>query len=175
MKHVASFLCALCFAGSGLTASEPFQFMKAGEVQPRGWLLEQIRTDATQGYGPVLDKLTDRCDIPVFDSLHKSELAKPKLGEVWWNGETTGNWLDGLIRTAYLSGDATAKKQVDGFVTRILAMQEEDGYLGTYPKALRYEQPVTNKNGELWSQSCLFRGLLAYYEFTGRSEVLRSS
>lgn len=172
MKHVASFLCALCFAGSGLTASEPFQFMKAGEVQPRGWLLEQIRTDATQGYGPVLDKLTDRCDIPVFDSLHKSELAKPKLGEVWWNGETTGNWLDGLIRTAYLSGDATAKKQVDGFVTRILAMQEEDGYLGTYPKALRYEQPVTNKNGELWSQTCLFRGLLAYYEFTGRSEVL---
>lgn len=131
MKHVASFLCALCFAGSGLSASEPFQFMKAGEVQPRGWLLEQIRTDATQGYGPVLDKLTDRCDIPVFDSLHKSELAKPKLGEVWWNGETTGNWLDGLIRTAYLSGDATAKKQVDGFVTRILAMQEEDGYLGT--------------------------------------------
>jgi DUF1680 family protein len=151
-----------------------FEFLRVGEIQPRGWLLEQIRTDATQGYGPVLDKLTDRCEVPVFDSRNKSELAKPKIGEVWWNGETTGNWLDGLIRTAYLSGDAAAKRQVDGIVARILAMQEKDGYLGTYPKALRYEQPVTNKNGELWSQTCLFRGLLAYHEFTGRRDVLEA-
>ena len=152
----------------------PFQFLKVGEVQPRGWLLEQIRADAAGGYGPALDKLTDRCEVPVFDSRNKSELAKPKIGEVWWNGETTGNWLDGLIRTAYLSGDATAKRQVDGLVARILAMQEEDGYLGTYPKALRYEHPVTAKNGELWSQTCLFRGLLAYYELTGQREVLEA-
>jgi len=120
-----------------LPARAEFQFMKVGEVQPRGWLLEQIHTDATQGYGPVLDKLTDRCEVPVFDSRNKSALVKPKIGEVWWNGETTGNWLDGLIRTAYLSGDAAAKRQVDGIVARILAMQEEDGYLGTYPKASR--------------------------------------
>ena len=149
-----------------------FQFLKVGEVKPRGWLLEQIRTDATGGYGPVLDKLTDRIELPVFDSRNKSELAKPKIGEVWWNGETTGNWLDGLIRTACLSGDATARRQVDEMVARILAMQQEDAYLGTYPKALRCEQPVTSKNGELWSQTCLFRGLLAYHEFTGRRDVL---
>ncbi|MFA6564778.1 MAG: beta-L-arabinofuranosidase domain-containing protein [Verrucomicrobiia bacterium] len=174
MKHIASFLCVLCILSGGLFASEQFQFLKVGEVQPRGWLLEQIRADATGGYGPVLDKLTDRCEVPVFDSRNKSALVKPKIGEVWWNGETTGNWLDGLIRTAYLSGDAAAKRQVDEMVARILAMQEEDGYLGTYPKALRYEQPVTNKNGELWSQTCLFRGLLAYHEFTGRRDVLEA-
>ncbi|MBI5685888.1 MAG: glycoside hydrolase family 127 protein [Verrucomicrobia bacterium] len=174
MKHIALFLGALVILSGRLSGSELFQFMKVGEVQPRGWLLEQIRTDATCGYGPVLDKLTDRCEVPVFDSRNKSELAKPKIGEVWWNGETTGNWLDGLIRTAYLSGDAATKRQVDGIVTRILAMQEEDGYLGTYPKALRYEQPVTTKNGELWSQTCLFRGLLAYHEFTGRRDVLEA-
>ncbi|MCX6908149.1 MAG: glycoside hydrolase family 127 protein, partial [Verrucomicrobia bacterium] len=174
MKQIASILCALCVLSGALSASEQFQFLKVGEVQPRGWLLDQIHTDVTGGYGPVLDKLTDRCEVPVFDCRHKSELAKPKIGEVWWNGETTGNWLDGLIRTAYLSGDAAAKRQVDQMVARILAMQEEDGYLGTYPKALRYEQPVTTKNGELWSQTCLFRGLLAYYEFTGRSEVLEA-
>ena len=149
-----------------------FTFLKVGEVQPRGWLREQIRTDATAGYGPVLDKLSERCELTVFDCRGKSSLAKPKIGEVWWNGETTGNWLDGLIRTAYLSGDAAAMRQVDSYVTRILAMQEEDGYLGTYPRALRYEQPVTAKNGELWSQTCLFRGLLAYHELTGRRDVL---
>ena len=151
---------------------QEFQFLRIGEVQPRGWLLEQIRMDATNGYGRVLDQLTERIELPVFDSAKKTGLVKPKLGEVWWNGETTGNWLDGLIRTAYLSGDATAKRQVDGLVARILAMQEPDGYLGTYPKALRYESPVTAKNGELWSQTCLFRGLLAYHELTGRRDVL---
>ena len=169
---VVGFLLAAL--GGAQAVGAQFEFLRVGEVQPRGWLLEQIRTDATQGYGPVLDRLTDRCEVPVFDSRHKSELAKPKIGEVWWNGETTGNWLDGLIRTAYLSGDAAAKRQVDGMVTRILAMQEEDGYLGTYPRALRFEQPVTNKNGELWSQTCLFRGLLAYHEFTGRRDVLEA-
>jgi hypothetical protein len=168
---------ALALAGRMDAAEAPrqaFQFLRMGEVQPRGWLLEQIRMDATNGYGPLLDKLTDRCEVPVFDCRHKSALTKPKVGEVWWNGETTGNWLDGLIRTAYLSGDAAAKNQVDAMVARILAMQEEDGYLGTYPKALRYEQPVTAQNGELWSQTCLFRGLLAYYEFTGRRDVLEA-
>ena len=141
-------------------------------MQPRGWLLEQIRMDATNGYGRVLDKLTERIEPTVFDTVRKTELAKPKHGEVWWNGETTGNWLDGLIRTAYLSGDAAARRQADELVARILAMQEPDGYLGTYPKALRDEQPVTAKNGELWSQTCLFRGLLAYHELTGRRDVL---
>lgn len=177
MKVAALLMLALSIAPV-LQGGEPsparFQFLRAGEVEPRGWLLEQIRTDATQGYGPVLDKLTDRCDLLVFDCRNKSELAKPKLGEVWWNGETTGNWLDGLIRTAYLSGEPAAKRQVDDMVARILAMQEPDGYLGTYPKGLRFEQPVTARNGELWSQACLFRGLLAYHEFTGRAEVLEA-
>ncbi len=31
---------------------------------------------------------------------------------------------------------------------------------------------MTAKNGELWSQTCLFRGLLAYHELTGRRDVL---
>ena len=160
----------------GLAAAEvpqaQFQFLSIGDVQPRGWLLDQIRMDVTNGYGLVLDKLTDRIEMSVFDSRNKKELAKPKKGADWWNGETTGNWLDGLIRTAYLSGDAAAKRQVDGRVAQILAMQDEDGYLGIYPKAKRYESPIGIQNGELWTQACLFRGLLAYYELTGREDVL---
>ena len=49
----------------------PFQLLKVGEVQPRGWLLEQIRADAAGGYGPALDKLTDRCEVPVFGPVTK--------------------------------------------------------------------------------------------------------
>lgn len=153
-------------------AREKFQFLKIGEVQPRGWLLDQIRMDATNGYGPVLDKLTDRIEITTFDSRNKTELAKPKIGGDWWNGETTGNWFDGLVRTAYLSGDAAAKMRVDKLAAQFLAMQDTDGYLGIYPRAKRFESPVVTQNGEFWTQACLYRGLLAYHELTGRAEVL---
>jgi len=170
-------VAAVLIVGSvhGAAAAKPMrlEWLRVGEVLPRGWLLEQIRMDATNGYGPVLGKLFDGCDINAFDCRAKKELPPNKLssGEVWWNGETTGNWLDGLIRTAYLSGDEAAKRKVDDIVARVLAMQEEDGYLGTYPPRVRYEQPVASNNGELWSQACLFRGLLAYSEFTGRKDV----
>jgi hypothetical protein len=176
-KHPILGLCLLAaVAGPDPCAAAPtdhhFQFLRVGEVQPRGWLLEQIRTDVTDGYGPLLDQLTDRIEPAIFDSRHKTELAKPKIGGDWWNGETTGNWLDGFIRAAWLSGDAAAKRRTDELVTRFLAMQDEDGYLGIYPKAKRFESPIVGQNAEFWTQACLFRGLLAYHELTGRQDVL---
>jgi uncharacterized protein len=175
LKKALTTLATFALAVSLVADEAPhaqFQFLRIGDVQPRGWLLDQIRMDMTNGYGPLLDKLTDRIEAATFDSRNKTTLVKPKIGAVWWNGETTGNWLDGLIRAAYLSGDAGAKSRADQLVSQILAMQEADGYLGIYPKAARFESPIGVQNGELWTQACLYRGLLAYYELTGRAEVL---
>ena len=170
------FVAALTAITSNLFAAgapaEQFKFLRIGEVAPRGWLLEQIRMDMTNGYGPVMDKMTYRIELPIFDSSKKTELIKPKIGADWWNGETTGIWIDGLIRAAYLSGDEVTKKQVDEMVTKILAMQDTDGYIGIYPKAMRFPSPIGAQSGELWTQACLYRGLLAYYELTGREDVL---
>jgi len=156
------------------TVRPRFQFLPAGEVQPRGWLLEQIRADVTEGFTPVLDQLTPSyCDMSAFETRNKSDLAKPKIGGLWWPGETSGNWLDGYFRMAYLSGDQKAKAEADALVEKILKNQEDDGYLGVYPKGLRYQSPLgPPNNGELWDQTCLFRGLLAYSEMTGRQDVL---
>ena len=153
-----------------------FQFLPAGEVKPCGWLLEQIRADVTEGFTPVLDKLTPSyCDMSAFETRNKSDLAKPKIGGLWWPGETSGNWLDGYFRMAYLSGDPKAKASADELVAKVLSNQEDDGYLGVYPKGLRYQSPLgPPNNGELWDQTCLFRGLLAYYEMTGRKDVLNA-
>jgi len=52
---------------------------------------------------------------------------------------------------------------------RILATQDEDGYLGIYDKELRYK--FSTENGELWSKTTLCRGLLAYYEYTRNQKV----
>jgi uncharacterized protein len=151
-----------------------FSWLRVGEVKPSGWLREQMRADVTHGLTPLLETLTPNCcSLTTFDVRHKSDYEKPKIGGVWWLGETTGNWLDGYIRMAYLAGDEQAKVRVNELVARVLAMQEDDGYLGSYPRGLRYQSPLgLPNNGELWVQACLFRGLLAYYELTGRKDVL---
>ena len=73
----------------------------------------------------------------------------------------------------YLSlNDAEAMKRVDEYVREILATQDEDGYLGIYTPSLRYR--FDKENGELWSKTTLLRGLLAYYEATGKQEVWKA-
>ncbi len=167
----------LCVVSTGIFAQnenkEKFQLLRLGEVQPRGWLQKQLEAEAAEGFGPRLDQLTTngkaKVDLDTFDSGKKAEMEKS-----WWNGETTGNWLDSLVRLAYLSGDPSAKKRADDVVAKILSFQEKDGYLGMYPGAVRYQQPISGQNGELWTQACLFKGLLAYYELTGRQDVLEA-
>lgn len=55
--------------------------------------------------------------------------------------------------------DPVLRKKADGYIDRILATQDEDGYLGIYGTDLRYRH--TTENGELWSKSTLYRVLLA--------------
>jgi uncharacterized protein len=156
----------VCFAES------VFKPLRIGEVKPQGWLRDQLEQDVTDGYLPVLPQLTEYIDITTFNAAAKAEMFKPKIGAVWWSGEQTGCWLDGYIRSAYLSGNAMAKASVDALVEQVQGFQEADGYLGVYPKALRYESTAGWQDGNLWAQATLFRGLLAYYELTGRQEVL---
>jgi len=72
--------------------------------------------------------------------------------------------VDGYIRNAFLLNDQQAIEKVKKHVDQMLASQDKDGYIGIYDKELRYH--FTSENGELWSKTTLYRGLLAYYEFT---------
>ena len=163
------------------SAQKPsFKFLRTGEVRPEGWLRIQMQNDIANGYARYLLRLTDRCHIDVFDVAHADSMrigSGGQRGHIWWDGETTGNWLDGFIRISYLSDNKKAMKEADELVQTVLKFQEDDGYLGTYPKKIRYESPlgkINENNGELWSQACLYRGLIAYYELTGKNEVLEA-
>ena len=87
----------------------------------------------------------------------------------WWNSETQSNWWDGYIRNALLLNDTKAIEKIKKYIDRILATQDADGYLGIYDKNLRYH--FNAENGELWSKATLYRGLLAYYEYTHDQKV----
>ena len=164
---------------------EKFESLPFGQVTPEGWIKTQMQKDM-EGFTGKLDVLVpDLINDPIyFERLHKhsklKDLGNSKSGDAegdeqykWWNSETQSNWWDGYIRTTLLLDDQSAKVKTEEYIHRILSSQDkEDGYLGIYDRELRYK--FTSENGELWSKTTLFRGLLAYYEFTNDKKVWKA-
>jgi DUF1680 family protein len=176
------FFTLLLFSSLMTTAQEKFQSLPFGSVKPSGWLKDQMQKDI-DGFVGNLDKLVpDLINDPIYgtERLHKNSVEKDlgnlKSGDAegseqykWWNSETQSNWWDAYIRNVFLMDDKAGIEKVHQYVKRILATQDNDGYLGIYDKELRYK--FNSENGELWSKTTLYRGLLAYYEVTKDEKV----
>ncbi len=165
--------------------SEKFDALPFGSVKPAGWLKAQMQRDIN-GFVGNLDQIVPQLfDDPIYgrDRLQKHSKAKDlgnlKAGDAegdeqykWWNSETQSNWWDGYMRNVFLLDDQQGVKKARTYVEAILATQDEDGYIGIYDKELRYK--FNSENGELWSKASLYRGLLAYYEFTKDEKVFKA-
>lgn len=146
-----------------------FTWLRMGDVKPAGWIKQQILRDLNTGFAGSLNKLCHEANSDIFVSGRNTAKAQNrvnKLGVNWWNGETEGNWRAGQMMMAYLSEDPAAMQMADEYVAHILASQDADGYLGVFAPDLRFTH-----QGELWTQACLLRGLLAYWELTHKPEV----
>ena len=179
--------CGLALTGGLAAATERgsprypvspcFHWLRLGEVMPSGWIKAQMDRNLREGAIGHLDQLAPEARSDIF-GRGRNAPGKPNVavagGEqgAWWNGETEGNWWRGYIMTAYLTGDLEAMKKSDAYVRHILQTQDADGYIGVYSPELRYS--TSHVNGELWTQTCLLRALLAYYELTGKAEVLQA-
>ncbi len=161
-------------------AMQPLSF---GSVQPQGWLKNELQRNLA-GFTGHLDSLAP--DLILKDDIYgKARLTKQvkskdvgAIGEggdwqaqfLWWNSETQGNWLDGLVRSAILANDSQMISKAEAIIRRLLATQDADGYIGIYDKDLRYN--FEDENGELWSKASLYRALLAWYEYSKDKAVL---
>jgi DUF1680 family protein len=157
--------------------AEKYQILPFGSIKPTGWIKEQMQKDV-DGFVGNLDKLVpDLINDPIYSTgrLHKNstikDLGNNKEGDAegseqykWWNSETQSNWWDGYIRNVILINDKVGLKKVEKYIQEVLKTQDEDGYIGIYDKELRYQ--FNSENGELWSKATMYRGLLAYYEYT---------
>ena len=154
----------------GAYANRPaFTRLRFGEIKPKGWILAQMRRDLQTGFAGCLDELCHEASSDIFASGRnrpgKSNNSNT-ANDSWWNGETEGNWRCGHMMQACLTDDPAAMAKATAYVNHILASQDSDGYIGIFSPELRYKG-----NGELWTQTCLFRGLLAYAEATGNVRV----
>jgi DUF1680 family protein len=162
--------------------AEKYQILPFGSIKPTGWLKTQMQKDVN-GFVGNLDKLIpDLINDPIYSTgrLHKNstvkDLGNNKEGDAegsdqykWWNSETQSNWWDGYIRNVILLNDKAGLKKVEQYVQKVLKSQDEDGYIGIYDKELRYN--FNSENGELWSKATMYRGLLAYYEYSKDKKV----
>jgi uncharacterized protein YyaL (SSP411 family) len=183
--YILPFFMALTFLGcsksSRQNGNDPIHFhqtkimpafmhLPMGQIKPEGWLKAQMEGDLNNGYTGNLDSLTNTVQISIFGAQRVSK--KNDIGRAWWNGETTGNWLYGLIQMAFLTDNQKAIHKADGYINYVLKYQDKDGYIGIYKPKARYNH--TGENGELWDQNCIFRAMLAYYEYTGKKNVLNA-
>lgn len=182
-------LAGMARAGDPFKITNPirpkYESLYFGKVLPSGWLKVQI-TQNLAGFTGHLDSLVPALiledDIYGRDRLTKNIRAKDvgaltENGQLqpqflWWNSETQSNWRDGFIRSAILADDSASLSRSRDYVRQILKTQDADGYLGIYDRELRYN--FDNENGELWAKASLFRGLLAWYEFTGDDTILKA-
>jgi DUF1680 family protein len=163
-----------------------FEILPVNQIKPEGWIKAQMEQDMMDGFVAKMDLLVpkiitediyntarrkSKTDIPNAGT-QKLTGADWEISMQWWGGETQANWWDGYMRNAFLTDNKLAIDKTTTFVQKVVASQDNDGYLGIYGRELRYKHE--SDNGELWAQATLFRLLLGYYEFTGDRKVLQA-
>ena len=144
-----------------------------GSVQAQGWIRDQLLR-SKDGMGGHLDELEpDTIANPfinysAFKRLPFQTEDDDRTHTAGWSGEISGIYWQGLVQLAFTLNDPELIAKATRWVEGVLKHQEADGFLGSYPadEADRMDDYCPHS-----SNSC-YRALLAFYEATGREDVL---
>lgn len=75
---------------------------------------------------------------PAILSIFADRDVRPYRDLLAWSGEFAGKYLTGACFVWRMTGDRALKRYVSGFIDRLLAYQDEDGYLGCYSRETRF-------------------------------------
>jgi DUF1680 family protein len=125
-----------------------FYVLPLGAVKPAGWLLDQLKIQAT-GLGGHLDE--------TWADVGSNSGWLGGSGESWERGPY---FLDGLIPLAYLLDDAGLKAKAQKFVDWTLTNQRPNGMIG--PRS----------NDDWWPRMVMLKALAQYQEATGDPRVI---
>jgi DUF1680 family protein len=151
-----------------------YKILKAGEIQPRGWIREQLHRDLTEGYIGSFDQVHPTVTHNLFVKQNRRSEKQYKIVKEWWSGEHEGYWKDAVVRMAFLTGNSHQKQRARHWIDQIVENAGKDGYIGIYEDC---EEPTCRfnhekGNGELWATSRILMAMLAYYEYSGDEKVL---
>lgn len=139
-----------------------------GSLTAKGFLKEQLIRNKN-GMGGHLDNLEPGMIANPY--INRTYVERWGDGDqAGWGAEISGNYWSGLIELAFSLNDEDLIKKVTHWVDTMLKKQQKDGYLGTY--LLENDDIYDDYNA--WGTSCGMRGLIAFYEATGRKDVIEA-
>ncbi|MBR5528031.1 MAG: glycoside hydrolase family 127 protein [Clostridia bacterium] len=139
-----------------------------GSIHAEGFLKEQmlIGKDGICGHlhelepQMIADPYVNRTYVEAWD----------KVAQLGWGGEISANYWTGYIQYAFTLNDEEMIKTATNWVNAMMKKQRDDGYLGTYDE----EDAPKYDDYNAWSSTCAMRGLIAFYEATGREDVIEA-
>lgn len=164
-------------AGEPEVQTPPYAPFPVGAIRPEGWIAAQMRGDLHEGLKGNFPKISSNVSRRLFALQNRQpgtwvDGARTHKEKAWWAGEHEGYWLDSVTRSAILLEDAEFLTLVGARYEEILDAFERTGYIGIYDAATRF--PASGFDGELWTQSRIFQGMLAWFEHTGDKRILEA-
>jgi hypothetical protein len=129
-------------------AKNAFYMLPLGSVRPAGWLLDQMKIQAS-GLSGHLDE--------TWADVGSNSAWLGGTGEAWERGPY---FLDGLIPLAYLLDDVRLKAKAQKYIDWTLTNQATDGMIGP------------GSNDDWWPRMVMVKALAQYEEATGDARVL---
>jgi uncharacterized protein len=110
---------------------------------------------------------------PAILQMFADRDKRPPRDLLPWSGEFAGKYLTGAVLTLRLTHDETLRQYVAKFVSRLIALQADDGYLGPFPPDNRLD----GKNGtwDAWGHYHIMLGLLLWHEDSGDPKSLAAA
>ena len=121
--------------------------LQLGEIQPKGWLANQLQLQA-DGISGNLDTF--------WPDIRDSQ---------WFGGDSESwerapYWLDGLIPLAYVLNNVQLKNKVNNYMDFIINHQHKDGWFGPKTMVASTGQ-LPHTQYDLWAQ-LLFRSVVPF-------------
>ncbi len=146
--------------------NQSLHFFPLGAIRAQGFLREQLLR-SKDGMGGHLWELEPEMIADPYVKKSRVPCWEPE-NQAGWGAEISGNYWAGYIGTAFALNDPDMICRATEWVDAVLKTQKADGYLGTY----RYEDSNVFEDFNAWGTTRGMRALIAFYEATGRKDVL---
>ncbi len=169
----ASITATMMRNGSLLKVAPRFIPLSPGAVQPEGWIRDWAK-DAANGITGHLDEYS-----PTFGEAWKGYGFKAKGATAnggGWPLEQCSYWLDGAIRLGYILKDSALIKKASSRLDTVVAgvLRGGETFIYWLPKKALIDSTQGWVEFNSWAHSHMGRALVAYYQASGKEQVLQA-
>ena len=144
-----------------------FHHLPLGAIKAEGFLRDQMLLGKDGMAGHLYELEPEMIYYPYIDKRPVPAWSGDGANVPGWGAEISGNYWAGYIQHAFVLDDPEMKEIATNWVNNMLKNRQADGYLGTYID--EDDDIYDDYNAQ---NTCAMRGLLAFYEATGRKDVL---